>query len=322
MLFLSLFTVADPLERPKARRVAEEDAPTVDVFVPSYNESIEIVAPTLAAAKRLRYPQGKLNVFLLDDGATEEKLQSDDPALHAAPNRRESLQAVCADSAPIICRARTTSTPRRAISTRARPKPGRSRRGVRRRPRACPGFPDRDCRLFRQDEKLFLVQTPHFFLNPDPIERNIGAVGMPAENEMFYGLVQKGLDKWNAAFFCGSAAVASSPGARRGRRFSRLVGHRGRRDRAGTARARLEQRLCRQAADRRAAAGDVRVVYRPAFALGRGMVEILLMKNPLFHSRPEPSRSGCAICRAACSGSSRCPGWCSSSRQSSIFSST
>jgi len=30
---------------------------------------------------------------------------------------------------------------------------------------------------------------------------------MPAENEMFYGLVQKGLDKWNAAFFCGSAAL-------------------------------------------------------------------------------------------------------------------
>ena len=61
--------------------------------------------------------------------------------------------------------------------------------------------------FFGQDDKLFLVQTPHFFLNPDPIERNIGAAGMPAENEMFYGLVQKGLDKWNAAFFCGSAAV-------------------------------------------------------------------------------------------------------------------
>ena len=24
---------------------------------------------------------------------------------------------------------------------------------------------------------------------------------------MFYGMIQKGLDKWNAAFFCGSAAV-------------------------------------------------------------------------------------------------------------------
>ena len=61
--------------------------------------------------------------------------------------------------------------------------------------------------FFKGDEKLFLVQTPHFFLNPDPIEKNLAAAGIPAESEMFYGLVQKGLDKWNAAFFCGSAAL-------------------------------------------------------------------------------------------------------------------
>ena len=63
MLFMSLFTVADPIDRPKAPRVTDEDAPTVDVFVPTYNEAIEIVAPTLAAAKRMQHPEGKLNVF-------------------------------------------------------------------------------------------------------------------------------------------------------------------------------------------------------------------------------------------------------------------
>jgi cellulose synthase/poly-beta-1,6-N-acetylglucosamine synthase-like glycosyltransferase len=30
---------------------------------------------------------------------------------------------------------------------------------------------------------------------------------MPSENEMFYGIIQRGLDRWNAAFFCGSAAL-------------------------------------------------------------------------------------------------------------------
>ena len=30
---------------------------------------------------------------------------------------------------------------------------------------------------------------------------------MPSENEMFYRVIQKGLDFWNAAFFCGSGAV-------------------------------------------------------------------------------------------------------------------
>jgi cellulose synthase (UDP-forming) len=61
---------------------------------------------------------------------------------------------------------------------------------------------------FGEDPKLFLVQTPHFFINPDPLERNLRTFDtMPSENEMFYGIIQRGLDKWNAAFFCGSAAV-------------------------------------------------------------------------------------------------------------------
>ena len=62
--------------------------------------------------------------------------------------------------------------------------------------------------FFRTDPRLFLVQTPHFFLNPDPIERNLRTfLKMPSENEMFYGVIQRGLDKWNSSFFCGSAAV-------------------------------------------------------------------------------------------------------------------
>ena len=52
------------------------------------------------------------------------------------------------------------------------------------------------------------MQTPHFFLNPDPVERNLDTFDrMPSENEMFYSVIQKGLDGYNASFFCGSAAV-------------------------------------------------------------------------------------------------------------------
>ncbi|MGR9117000.1 MAG: glycosyltransferase family 2 protein, partial [Gammaproteobacteria bacterium] len=61
---------------------------------------------------------------------------------------------------------------------------------------------------FVQDEDLFLVQTPHFFINPDPIEKNLNLFyRMPAENFMFYNAIQSGLDFWQASFFCGSAAV-------------------------------------------------------------------------------------------------------------------
>ena len=55
---------------------------------------------------------------------------------------------------------------------------------------------------------MFLVQTPHYFINPDPIEKNLETYStMPSENEMFYSVIQHGLDFWNASFFCGSAAV-------------------------------------------------------------------------------------------------------------------
>jgi cellulose synthase (UDP-forming) len=209
MLFLSLFTVAQPVDRPKAPRLSDQEAPTVDVFVPSYNESIDIVAPTLAAAKRMAYPAGKLTVFLLDDGGTEEKVQSDDPGAAArALDRRQSLQALCAE---LGVRYLTREENRHA-------KAGNLNNGLANSDGDLVVVFDADhapaqdflietAGFFKEDEKLFLVQTPHLFLNPDPIEKNLSALRMPAENEMFYGLVQKGLDKWNAAFFCGSAAV-------------------------------------------------------------------------------------------------------------------
>lgn len=209
MLFLSLFTVADPIDRPAAPRLPDEEAPSVDVFVPSYNESVDIVAPTLAAAKRMIYPAGKLNVFLLDDGGTEAKLTSDDPIeAGQAMNRRRTMQELCVE---LGVRYIT-----RALNSHA--KAGNLNNGLAHSTGDIVAVFDADhapaehfltetVGFFSQDPKLFLVQTPHFFLNPDPIEKNIAAIGVPAENDMFYSMVQKGLDKWNAAFFCGSAAL-------------------------------------------------------------------------------------------------------------------
>ena len=43
----------------------------------------------------------------------------------------------------------------------------------------------------------------HFFILPDPFERNLGQFRViPNEGELFYGIVQDGNDFWNSAFFC------------------------------------------------------------------------------------------------------------------------
>ncbi len=208
MLFLSLFTVLDPIDRELPAVVPDTSSLSVDVFVPSYNEATEILATTLAAAKRLDYPSDRLRVFLLDDGGTDEKVHSDDEAVATkAMARRRSLQALCVE---LVVTYVTRSENSHA-------KAGNLNSGLQNSTGDLIAVFDADHAPSRQflkqtvgyftDPKLFLVQTPHFFLNPDPIEKNLGAMRMPAENEMFYGLVQKGLDRWNAAFFCGSAAV-------------------------------------------------------------------------------------------------------------------
>lgn len=210
LFFINLFIVVDPLKRADAPLLSEDALPTVDVFVPSYNEDSVLLASTLSAAKALDYPAHKLKVFLLDDGGTDEKCTQSDPQKAAdAQERRRELTQLCAQlNVNYVARERNV-----------RAKAGNLNAGmavsnsdlivvfdadhapVREFLRETVGY-------FSQDQKLFLVQTPHVFLNPDPVEKNLGTWShMPSENEQFYSVVQCGLDRWNAAFFCGSAAV-------------------------------------------------------------------------------------------------------------------
>lgn len=188
------------------------DYPTVDVLVPSYDESPELLATTLSACTQMRYPSGKLRVFLLDDGGTDQKCQQADPdAAAAARERRGELQQLCTR---LGCNYLTRSKNDRA-------KAGNLNEGLANSdgdlvavfdadhvPSAA--FLEMTVGHFLEDPDLFLVQTPHFFLNRDPQERNLAAYAQQhSEHEMFYHTVQPGLDNWNSTFFCGSAALLS-----------------------------------------------------------------------------------------------------------------
>ena len=62
MLGISLFVLADPITRAPAPRLSDEDYPTVDVFVPTYNEDRDILSLTLAAAKAMVYPLSLIHI--------------------------------------------------------------------------------------------------------------------------------------------------------------------------------------------------------------------------------------------------------------------
>lgn len=208
VFFLNAFITADPVDRGLPPKVELEDLLTVDILVPSYNEPVEMLSVTLSAAKNMIYPAKLRRVVLCDDGGTDQRCNSSDPDVAAAArHRRLELQNLCRDLGVIY-------------STRARneqAKAGNMSAALERLDGDlvvifdADHVPSRDflartVGYFVQDPKLFLVQTPHHFINPDPIERNLN-LKSPPESEMFYGMIHRGLDRWGGAFFCGSAAV-------------------------------------------------------------------------------------------------------------------
>lgn len=210
ILTISLIINVDPLKRAPQPRRPDDQLPTVDVFIPTYNEDNEILAATMAAALSMDYPASKMTVWLLDDGGSVQKRNdSNKEKAAAALQRHIELQELCAKmGARYLTREKNQhakagnmnnalkhATSELIVVFDADHAPFRN-------------FLRETVGLFADDPKLFLVQTPHIFLNPDPIEKNLRTFDrMPSENEMFYSLTQRGLDKWDASFFCGSAAV-------------------------------------------------------------------------------------------------------------------
>ncbi|PQO22991.1 cellulose synthase catalytic subunit (UDP-forming) [Rhodobacteraceae bacterium WD3A24] len=210
VFFLSSFITADPIKRALPPRVEARDLPTVDVLVPSYNEPVEMLSVTLSAAKNMYYPPNKRNVVLCDDGGTDERCNDADPAkAEAARRRRRELQQLCNDlGVTYSTRARNEHAKAGNMSAALEKLDGELVVVFDADHVPARDFLARTVGFFVEDPDLFLVQTPHFFINRDPIERNVGLHGLcPPENEMFYHKIHRGLDRWGGAFFCGSAAV-------------------------------------------------------------------------------------------------------------------
>jgi cellulose synthase (UDP-forming) len=238
--FLGMFVSAWPLKRDSAPLPDRRDSwPTVDVLIPTFTEAPEIVMTTAIACTRLDYPRERLNIFILDDGATAERRSSPDPEkAKAAWERHNTLRSI-AETLGVTYLTRERNVRAKAGNLNEAlglpgMKPGRglsaghlawvresvdladkeaADRGELILLLDCDHVPTRDflkntVGYFLRDEKLFLVQTPHFFINPNPVEKNLGTyASSPGENEMFYRAIQPGLDFWNSSFFCGSAAI-------------------------------------------------------------------------------------------------------------------
>jgi cellulose synthase (UDP-forming) len=164
----------------------------------------------LTAASHIRYPRHRLKLYLLDDGGTEEKLHGPSrKASQAARDRSEQLKALCARLGVQYLTRRTNRHAKAGnLNAALMQTSGDLILTLDADHVPTQEILEATVGYFLRDSRLSFVQTAHFFFNPDPIERNLGTFGrMPSEHEMFYSVVQCGLDFWNATLFCGSAAV-------------------------------------------------------------------------------------------------------------------
>ncbi|AXT39124.1 cellulose synthase catalytic subunit (UDP-forming) [Alteromonas sp. BL110] len=204
---------AFPLSRPLLSLDGMDKAtlPSVDVMIPSYNEDEEILEVTIRAAKMLDYPKDKLHIHLLDDGGTDQKINADNPISAAsARQRRQDLQSLCSRlGITYHTRAKNEFAKAGNVNSAIQNTTGDLIVILDADHVPTSDFLDRTVPWMLKNEKVFLVQTPHFMANPDPVERNYFSAftRMPSENDMFYGTIQKGLDYWGSSFFCGSAAL-------------------------------------------------------------------------------------------------------------------
>lgn len=210
LFFLTALVSGDPVEHAPPPKVKLRDAPTVDIMIPSYNESADLLAVTLAAAKNVTYPDDKKVVVLCDDGGTDQRCAHSDPEVaREARERRAELQELCRELGVVyMTRARNEHAKAGNLNEALKSLKGELVLVLDADHVPTKDFLARTVGYFTENPRLFLVQTPHFFTNRDPIERNLAfSESLPSENEMFYGQIHRGLDRLGGAFFCGSAAL-------------------------------------------------------------------------------------------------------------------
>ncbi|MFA6716414.1 MAG: cellulose synthase catalytic subunit, partial [Victivallaceae bacterium] len=163
--------------------------PSVDVFIPTYNEEIDVLEKTIYGAKHLDYPNFK--VWVLDDGNREwlKKFCEEVGVNHITRSEHEHAKAGNLNNGLAV-----TSGELFAIFD-ADFIPARN-------------FLRRTVGFFTFNKDIGIVQTPQHFFNKDPIQSNLYLEKVwPDEQRLFFSTMAPCRDGWDAAFCCGSCSI-------------------------------------------------------------------------------------------------------------------
>jgi cellulose synthase (UDP-forming) len=186
-LFLFFFDIWRPL-RPEPKPAVT--GLSVDVYIPTYNEDVELLRKTIIGAVTMHYPH---TTYVLDDGnrpevkALAEELSAhyiarEDHSHAKAGNINHALRLTQGDYIAIFDADHVPQ----------------------------PDFLDQTLGFF-EDERMAFVQTPQYFYNLNAFEEatNLDKDDYWEQQGLFFHQIQPGKNRWNASFFCGTCAVIS-----------------------------------------------------------------------------------------------------------------
>lgn len=161
---------------------------TVDVFITTINEPVDLIRKTIIAAQNMDYEH---ITWLLDDGRRHEMealaeeygikyLSRETNEYAKAGNLNHALKQ---SEGEFVCIFDADHCPQKNFIT--------------------------NTIGYLADEKVAFVQTPQDFYNLDSFQHRQGKgyKRVWTEQSLFFRVIQRGKDYWNAAFFCGSCAI-------------------------------------------------------------------------------------------------------------------
>ena len=162
--------------------------PSVDVFIVTYNESLNLLRRTAVACLAIKYP--KKHVYLLDDGQRPEveHMAARLGCIYLTRSSNEYAKAGNINSAL----RRTSGELVVVFDSDHAP---------------VDSFLTETVGIF-EDPEVALVQTIQHFYNPDPFQRNLFLQDvLENEQELFFKVIMPGRDRYNATFWTGTGAV-------------------------------------------------------------------------------------------------------------------